>query len=149
MWWVSGVLGHGLEHPETLEEFFVATSSRKMEAFSLTAPMALGLDALMYLSDGTKRFSIGMVSVLGICFGAFCSAKQQGSFRVEGFSNAADMLRHLMGASLMGVGAVMAMGCSIGQGLSGLSTLNVVSLVATVSILAGAYLAVMHDLRSA
>jgi uncharacterized membrane protein YedE/YeeE len=149
MWWVSGVLGHGLEHPETLEEFFVATSSRKMEAFSLTAPMALGLDALMYLSDGTKRFTIGMVSVLGICLGAFLSAKQQGTFRLEGFSNPTDMLRHLVGASLMGVGAVMAMGCSIGQGLSGLSTLNVVSLLATLSILAGAYLALLNDLRSA
>jgi len=149
MWWVSGVLGHGLEHPETLEEFFVATSSRKMEAFSLTASMAFGLDALMYLSDGTKRFTIGMVSVLGICSGAFLSAKQQGSFKLEGFSNAHDLLRHLVGASLMGVGAVMAMGCSIGQGLSGLSTLNGVSLLATLSILAGAYLALMNDLRSA
>jgi uncharacterized membrane protein YedE/YeeE len=49
----------------------------------------------------------------------------------------------------MGVGAVMAMGCSIGQGLSGLSTLNVVSLLATLSILAGAYLALLNDLRSA
>ena len=149
MWWVSGVLGHGLEHPETLEEFFVATSSRKMEALSLTAPMALGLDALMYLSDGTKRFTIGMVSVLGICVGAFSSAKQQGTFKLEGFSNVSDLVRHLVGASLMGVGAVMAMGCSIGQGLSGLSTLNVVSLAATLSILAGAYLALMNDLRSA
>lgn len=147
MWWVSGVLGHGLEHPETLEEFFLATSSRKMEAFSLTAPLALGLDALMYFSDGTKRFTIGMVSVLGLCLGSFLSAKAQGNFRWEGFSNVADLKRHLSGACLMGIGAVLAMGCSIGQGLSGMSTLNLLSLLATVSILMGAYFALLYDLK--
>jgi hypothetical protein len=88
--YVVGVLvflGHGLEHPETLEEFFLATSSRKMEAISLTAPVALGLDALLYFSDGTKRLTIGMVSVLGICLGALASSKFQGTFRWESFSN--------------------------------------------------------------
>ena len=149
MWWVSGVLGHGLEHPETLEEFFLATSSRKMEAFSLTAPLALGLDAILYFSDGTKRFTIGMVSVGGICLGSFVSAKLQGSFRWEGFSNTADLKRHLWGGCLMGVGAVMAIGCSIGQGISGMSTLNLMSILATVSILLGAFLALQHDLRKA
>ena len=149
VWWISGVLGHGLEHPETLDEFFLATSSRKMEAISLTAPVSFGLDALMYYSDGTKRLTIGMVSVIGICSGALISATLQGSFRIEGFSNAADMRRHLVGASLMGFGAVLAMGCSLGQGLSGMSTLNVVSLVATAAILLGAYLALQFDLQQA
>jgi uncharacterized membrane protein YedE/YeeE len=149
MWWVSGVLGHGLEHPETLEEFFLATSSRKMEAFSLTAPLAFGLDALLYFSDGSKRLTIGMVSVLGLCLGSFASAKVQGSFRWEGFSNAADLKRHLWGGVLMGVGAVMAMGCSIGQGLSGMSTLNIMSIWATASILLGAFVALQYDLKKA
>ena len=149
MWCVSGVLGHGLEHPETLEEFFLATSSRKMESFSLTAPLALGLDALMYFSDGTKRFTIGMVSVLGICLGALVSAKLQGSFKWEGFSNVADLKRHLVGGCLMGIGAVMAMGCSIGQGLSGMPTLNLLSVLATTSILLGAFLALQFDLLKA
>ena len=149
MWWVSGVVGHGPEHPETLDEFFSATSSRKMESFSLTAPLALGLDALMYFSDGTKRFTIGMVSLLGISLGAFVSAKRQGSFKWEGFSNAADLKRHLVGGSMMGVGAVMAIGCSIGQGLSGMSTLNILSVLATASILLGAFLALQFDLLKA
>ena len=149
MWWVSGVLGHGLEHPETLEEFFLATSSRKMESFSLTAPLALGLDALLYFSDGTKRLTIGMISVLGIVLGAYASAKQQGSFRWEGFSNTPDLKRHLFGGCLMGVGAVLAIGCSIGQGLSGISTLNFLSILATVSIVIGAFLALQYDLKKA
>jgi hypothetical protein len=149
MWWVSGVLGHGLVHPETLDEFFLATSSRKMESFSLTAPLALGLDALLYFSDGTKRLTIGMVSVLGIVLGSFVSAKHQGSFRWEGFSNIADLKRHLLGGCLMGVGAVMAIGCSIGQGLSGVSTLNILSFLATAAIVMGAFIALQYDLKRA
>ena len=149
VWWISGVLGHGMEHPETLEEFFLATSSRKMEAFSFTGPVALTLDALMYFSDGTKRLTMGLVSVLGICAGSFISAWFQGTLKFEGFTNATDMRRHLVGASLMGVGAVLAMGCSIGQGLSGLSTLSLASTIASLAIVAGAYAALQFDLRQA
>ena len=49
-----------------------------------------------------------------------------------------DLLRHLAGGALMGVGGVLAMGCTIGQGLSGLSTLSATALLATLAILAGA-----------
>jgi len=149
VWWISGVLGHGMEHPETLEEFFLATSSRKMEALSFTGPVALTLDALAYFSDGTKRLTIGLISVLGVCAGASISAWHQGTLRLEGFTNVADMRRHLVGASMMGLGAVLAMGCSIGQGLSGFSTLSLASLIASFAILAGAYAALQYDLRHA
>jgi len=149
VWWISGVLGHGLEHPETLEEFFLATSSRKMEALSFTGPVALALDAVMYFSDGTKRLTIGLVSVMGVCAGSFISAWFQGTLKLEGFTNAADMRRHLVGASFMGIGAVLAMGCSIGQGLSGLSTLSFNSLIASLAIVAGAYAALQYDLHQA
>lgn len=146
VWAVSGILGHGLEHPETLEEFFLSTTSGKMEALSLTAPVALGLDALMYFSDGTKRITLGMVSVLGIFVGACISALLNGSFKLEVFANADDFIRHAIGASLMGFGAVLALGCSIGQGLSGMSTLNLMSLLATLSILVGAVAALKYNL---
>jgi hypothetical protein len=59
------------------------------------------------------------------------------------------MRRHIVGASLMGLGAVLAMGCSIGQGLSGLSTLSLASLIASLAILVGAYAALQFDLRQA
>jgi uncharacterized membrane protein YedE/YeeE len=146
VWAISGILGHGLEHPETLEEFFLSTTSGKMEALSLTAPVALGLDALMYFSDGTKRLTLGMVSVLGIFGGACFSAILNGTYKLEAFSNADDFIRHAIGASLMGFGAVLALGCSIGQGLSGMSTLNLMSFLATLSILAGAYAALKYNL---
>jgi uncharacterized membrane protein YedE/YeeE len=149
VWWISGVLGHGMEHPETLEEFFLATASRKMEALSFTSPVAQAIDALAYFSDGTKRWTIGLVSIMGVCAGSWVSARLQGTLRLEGFTNVVDMRRHLVGASLMGLGAVLAMGCSIGQGLSGFSTLSIASVIASMAIIAGAYAALQYDLRQA
>jgi uncharacterized membrane protein YedE/YeeE len=143
LWWVSGVLGFVPEHPQTLEPAFLATASGRMESMSLTAPVAFVLDAFMYFSDGGKRLSVGMVMVIGLLLGAFCSARWQGTFRWEGFTQTADLGRHLLGGALMGMGAVMAMGCSIGQGLSGLSTLSLGSCIAVFGIVLGA-VATLH-----
>ena len=147
LWWLTGVWGHGLEHPETLEEFFVATGSGRMESFSFTAPVAMLLDALMYFSDGSKRWTVGMLSVLGLLLGAHLHARWRGTFRWEGFVNRSDLVRHLVGGALMGVGGVTAMGCTFGQGLSGLSTLSWMSLLTLLSIGLGAGLTLVLQLR--
>lgn len=147
MWWISGVLGHGLEHPETLEEFFVATASGRMESFSFTAPTAMLLDAFMYFSDGTKRWTVGMVSVIGVVLGAFLRAQWSGTFRWESFTSRSDLIRHVLGGALMGVGGVTAMGCTFGQGLSGLSTLSWMSILTLLGIGAGAWATLTVQLR--
>ncbi len=149
LWWVSGVLGHVPEHPETLEPMFLATTSGRMESMSLTTPVAYWWDAFMYFSDGSKRVSSGMVMVLGLLMGAFCSAQWQGTFRWEGFTQTADLGWHLLGGTLMGVGAVMAMGCSIGQGLSGLSTLSLGSALAVIGIVLGAVFTLQWQMHRA
>ena len=140
-WWISGVLGFVAEHPLTLEVMYLTTGSGRMEALSFTGPMGQWLDALMYTADGGKRITFGMVLVPGVVLGAAFSALAQGSFRWEGFTQTGDLARHLAGAVLMGVGGVSAMGCSFGQGLSGLSTLNWGSLVAVGAMVAGTVLA--------
>jgi len=140
-WWVSGVLGHVPEHPETLEPLFVSTASGRMEGLSFTGPVAQWLDAFVYLADGRKRITFGMALVPGVLIGAALSAWRSGEFRWEGFTRTSDLARHLIGAVLMGVGGVSAMGCTFGQGLSGLSTLNWGSLVAVAAIVVGAWLA--------
>jgi uncharacterized membrane protein YedE/YeeE len=149
LWWVSGVLGFVPEHPETLESVFLTTHSGRMEALSFTAPVAYWLDAFMYFSDGSKRLTLGMVTVLGLLTGAWLSALQQGTFRWEGFSHRADLVRHLVGGTLMGTGGVLAMGCTFGQGLSGLSTLNLGSLLAVLGIFAGTVAALQWQMRQA
>ncbi len=68
------------------------------------------------------------------------------SFRWEGFAGTEDTANHLVGAVLMGVGGVTAMGCTIGQGLSGLSTLALGSFIAFGAIVAGAVLALRYQM---
>ena len=80
----------------------------------------------------------GIVAVAGVIAGSLAMALGQRSFRWEGFGNVLDVGHNLAGAALMGVGGVTAMGCTIGQGLSGLSTLSATSIVALASMIAGA-----------
>jgi uncharacterized protein len=147
LWAVSGIVGWVPEHPETLEAVFLATASGRMEAMSFTAPLGYWLDGLLYYSDGSKQLYLGMVLVPGVLLGAALSAWHEGSFRWEGFAGTADLVRHLVGAVLMGAGGVMAMGCTIGQGISGLSTLNLGSLLAVAGIVLGAVLVLRWDMR--
>ena len=147
LWWVSGVLGFVPEHPDTLEPVFITTHSGRMEALSFTAPVGYWLDAFLYYSDGSKRLTLGMVTVLGVLGGACLSAVQQGSFRWEGFTDRADLVRHLVGGSLMGTGGVLAMGCTFGQGLSGLSTLSLGSMLSVLGIFAGTWAALHWQMR--
>jgi uncharacterized membrane protein YedE/YeeE len=138
VWWVSGVLGHVAEHPDTLQEAFIATNSQRMESLSFVAPIAYALDWLMFFSDASKHLTIGIVAALGVVVGSAAYAIATRSFRWEGFRNAEDTANHLIGAALMGVGGVCALGCTIGQGMSGVSTLSLTSFVAIAAILGGA-----------
>ncbi len=146
MWWLSGHLGFVAEHPETLEEVFLATNSGRAEALSFVAPIAYTLDWLMFFSDKSKTLTIGIVSVIGVIAGSALMALLTRSFRWEGFGSTEDLANHLVGATLMGVGGVTAMGCTIGQGLSGISTLGATSFVAVCAILAGAVAAFKYQM---
>ena len=141
VWWVSGRLGHLVEHPQTLEETFLATNSRRMESLSFVAPLAYTLDWLMLFSDKSKTLSIGIVSVFGVIVGSAVVALLGRSFRWEGFRGAEDTANHIVGGALMGVGGVLALGCTIGQGLSGVSTLAVGSFLTLAALIGGALLA--------
>jgi len=148
MLWVSGHLGFVHEHPETLEAVYLTTNSGRMEAMSFVAPMAYILDWLMFYSDVTKVLSFGMVSAMGVVCGAAISSVLNGSFRWEGFGQTADLAHHLLGAVLMGVGGVTAMGCTIGQGVSGISTLSLNAITAVLGIGIGAWLAFKYQIWS-
>ncbi|MFT3819787.1 MAG: YeeE/YedE family protein [Rubrivivax sp.] len=140
VWWVSGRLGFVPEHPQTLEPTFLATNSRSMESLSFVSPVAYALDWLILYSDKSKTLTIGIVSVFGVIVGSGLVALLTRSFRWEGFGGVEDTANHLAGAALMGVGGVTAMGCTIGQGLSGVSTLAVGSFIALAAIILGAVL---------
>ena len=144
-WWVSGRLGYVAEHPVTLEAVFLATNTRSMESFTFVAPIAYTLDWLILYSDTSKRLSFGIVSVVGVIVGSMAVAVATRRFRWEGFGGTEDTANHLIGAVLMGVGGVTAFGCTVGQGLSGVSTLSLGSFIAVAGIVAGAVLALRYQ----
>jgi uncharacterized membrane protein YedE/YeeE len=137
-WWVSGRLGFVPEHPQTLEPVFIATNSQRMEAFSFVAPLAYAVDWLLFFSDKSKLLTQGIVAAAGVVVGSALVALIGRSFRWEAFRGVEDTTNHLVGAVLMGVGGVTALGCTIGQGLSGVSTLSIGSFIALASIVLGA-----------
>lgn len=135
-WYVTGHLGYG-ENPETLETVYFATNTRTLESLSFVAPLAYTLELLMLWTDASLHLSFGIASVLGIVAGSAAYALATRSFRWEGFASMADLRNQLVGAGLMGFGGVTALGCTIGQGLSGLSTLALGSFIAVAGIVAG------------
>lgn len=137
-WYVSGHFGYLPEHPDTLQAAFLATSSGRMESLTFVAPLAYALDLLMLWSDTSRTLSFGIATVLGVIAGSAAVALATGRFRWEGFAGLDDTVRHLLGAALMGFGGVVAMGCTIGQGITGISTLALGSFLTFAAIVTAA-----------
>jgi uncharacterized protein len=127
---------------------WAATGWLAADEFEPVPPVSLTLvgpagDTLQYLMTFTgAKISFGVAVVFGILAGSFAAAVASGTFRVEMFADRADMLRHMGGGALMGFGGVMAAGCTVGQGLTGVATLGIGSLIAFGGIVAGAIIAV-------
>jgi len=85
----------------------------------------------------SSELTIGLFSVFGVIFGSFVWSLFSKSFRIEWFVDLKDFLNHMVGAIMMGVGAVLALGCTIGQGITGISTLAVGSFLTFFSIVFG------------
>jgi uncharacterized membrane protein YedE/YeeE len=137
-WYISGHIGYLAEHPDTLEEAFLTTNSGRMESLSFVAPQAYTLELLMLWSDTSRTMTFAIATVLGVIAGSGVWALLAGKFRWEGFASVEDTASHLLGAALMGFGGVVGMGCTVGQGISGFSTLALGSIVTFLAIVAGA-----------
>ena len=137
-WYVSGHLGYLAEDPDTLQEAYLATNSGRMESLTFVAPQAYTLELLMLWSDSSRKLSFGIALALGVIAGSTLWALVTRQFRWEGFRDVADLVRHLAGGALMGFGGVTAMGCTIGQGITGVSTLALGSFITLLAIVAGA-----------
>ena len=111
----------------------------------MVAPVGYTLDWLLFFSDKAKVLTMGIVGVTGVVVGSAAVAFSTGSFRWEGFANTEDTANHLVGAVLMGIGGVTALGCTVGQGLSGVSTLSLGSLLALAAIVGGGVAALRYQ----
>jgi len=125
-WFATGYLGKDDFEP-------VPTDS-----ISFIAPTGETLQYLMTFTGST--INTGIAAVLGMISGSFVYAVASGTFRIETFSNRAEMTSHITGAILMGFGGVLSLGCTIGQGVTGMSTLGLSSAIALASIILGSAL---------
>jgi len=144
-WYVSGHVGFG-ESPDTLEDVYFATNSRTLESMSFVGPLAYGLELLLLWTDKSLHITFGIASVAGVVLGSAAVALATRSFRWEGFASLADLRQQLVGAVLMGFGGVTALGCTIGQGLTGISTLAIGSFIAVAGIIAGSVATLKYTL---
>lgn len=123
-WWGTGFVGDDAFEPA------------RVESFSFVAPLGETLVFLMTTSGDRIDFPEG--AVFGVVAGASAAALGAREFRWEAYDDAREMGRHTIGAALMGMGGVMALGCTIGQGITGVSTLSMGSFLALAGIFAGA-----------
>jgi uncharacterized membrane protein YedE/YeeE len=123
-WWLTGVLGFDDFEPTDLF------------SFTFVSPTGDSIQYLMTYTGATINF--GIATVGGVIVGSFLMAKISGSFHIEAFNDKEDMVRHLFGAAIMGIGGVLALGCTVGQGITGMSTLALGSVIALASIIVGA-----------
>jgi uncharacterized protein len=98
-------------------------------------------DALQWLTlyTAAPMPGFGAASVFGALIGACAVSLKMGRFRISTFSDPGDTLRNLAGAALMGIGGVMALGCTVGQAITGVSTLALGSFLTFAAILAGGF----------
>ncbi len=133
-WYVTGKIGY--TENEFMEITFVGTDSKLAESMTFVGPLAYTMDLWAYWRDKTVTF--GVACVFGVVVGSFVYSMFNRTFRWEYFNSPQDMFRHIVGAVLMGFGGVTAVGCTIGQGVTGISTLAVGSFIVFFGIVAGA-----------
>jgi len=116
---------------------------------SATRPRDVGVQSFTFINPigQTLRYAVqefnpvyvtfGLMAVLGVILGSFAWAVISKGFRIEWFVNFKDFMTHLIGAILMGIGGVLALGCTIGQAITGISTLAMGSFLAFGGIVFG------------
>jgi uncharacterized protein len=134
-WYVTGHIGFG-ENPETMELQYMGTDSKLAESMTFVGPLAYTMDLWAYWRD--KHVTFGVASVFGVVIGSLVYSVFNRSFRWEYFNSPQDMFRHIVGAVLMGFGGITAAGCTIGQAVTGVSTLAISSFIVFFGIVAGA-----------
>ncbi len=125
-WYITGKIGNDAFDPV------------RVESYTFVAPVAENINYLMTYTGSTINF--GIAAVLGVLAGSFLYAVLSGNFHIETFASRDDMIRHIIGGILMGFGGVLGLGCTIGQGVTGMSTLALGSAITLIMIIFGSAL---------
>ncbi len=135
-WYVSGG-AMGLAWKEFADFADVKPLRVETQSFTFMSPMGDLARYVMNPAD-TSLINFGIMALAGVIVGSFIHAVFARSFRLEWFVSRGDFANHAAGAVLMGIGGVLSMGCTVGQGITGVSTLALGSVLTLVSIVAGA-----------
>ncbi len=125
-WYITGKLG--------FDEF----DPVRLESYTFVSPVGETLNYLMTFTGSTINF--GIAAVFGVILGSFLYAVFSGTFRIETFVSRNDMVAHIIGAMLMGFGGILSLGCTVGQGITGMSTLALGSVITLIAIIFGSAL---------
>jgi uncharacterized membrane protein YedE/YeeE len=108
-----------------------------MQSFTFINPMG---ETLIFAGNAADLYylTFGVTALLSVITGAFAYSVLSKNFRIEWFLSKQDFIRHIIGAVLIGIGGVLAMGCTIGQGVTGISTLAIGSFITLIFIILGA-----------
>ncbi len=109
------------------------------QSFTFTSPMADTFDYALNITN-PNFITFGVMALAGVIVGSFLYAVIFRKFRIEWFQSGKDFLAHAIGGVLMGIGGVLALGCTIGQGVTGFSTVAIGSMMAFASIVFGSAL---------
>ena len=124
-WAITGIVG--------FDEF----DPTQLQSLSFVAPVGETIQYLMIFTGDTIGY--GTALLFGVLAGAFASSLAGGRFHYRGFTTEGSLVRYVAGGLLMGFGGVTALGCSVGQGLTGLTSASVSSVLAMLAIAAGGY----------
>jgi uncharacterized membrane protein YedE/YeeE len=135
-WWLTGG-SIGREWREFADMATVVPSRVQVQSYTFVSPMG---DLLRYLLDATNYslLNFGVMALAGVILGSALWALLTGQFRVEWFAGWKDFASHAVGGVLMGVGGVLSMGCTVGQAITGMSTLAIGSILTFLAIVIGA-----------
>jgi uncharacterized membrane protein YedE/YeeE len=135
-WYLTGgAIGQAWK--EWAEMADIVPSRVTVQSFTFISPMG---DTVRYLmTPGTvANLNFGVMALVGVIAGSLLYSVLAGRFHLEWFASGGDFANHVAGGVLMGIGGVMAMGCTIGQAVTGVSTLAIGSLLTFAAIVAGA-----------
>lgn len=109
----------------------------QVQSFTFISPMG---DSVRYLLNPGKLtlLNFGVMALTGVILGSFVYALITRSFRIEWFASFGDFVNHAIGGVLMGIGGVLSMGCTVGQAITGISTLAIGSVLTFFAIVIGA-----------
>ncbi len=134
-WWITGG-PWGRTWKEFAEMAIDIPSRVQVQSYTFVSPMG---DTARYLLEPGNLLLVnfGVMALAGVIIGSFFYALATRSFRIEWFASGADFARHAAGGALMGIGGVLSMGCTVGQAITGVSTLAIGSILTFLAIVIG------------